>query len=395
MHVDQTLEWHKLTSQSPWFVATSVPYLQERIFFEGLAMSEETKHLVYIWSDQHKAYWRPKAQGYTAREVEAGVWPRQEAVAMTKHCGPEKKIGFFPAAATPEAALAREKWTKSRSDDGDMQLLRQDTFAGAFRIRWDPAPEGSFDGPLGWLLSDRPSMAHEWLVERKQSSEWGLPSYEVTLDDAVSHCDGLISHYHELQKLDRRKLDLKGSETPWGACEEAVSYGEGVISYSTARHGGFWVSPERQAKMPPALYRDTQWYEEDCEQALVTLSFQELFTSYEISAAEETLKRYFPDRWERHYGQLLEDDHAQNEILEMSKHDLEPLLVMSAVEDPNDPSMVRVVAALNGDPSGGTRVFLVPAQEFDCHEDENFIVDPDRHEEVDADLEPDSGPRLN
>ena len=49
---------------------------------------------VRIWSSEHKAYWRPKCQGYTIHPEVAGVYQFEEAWLATKHCGPEKKIKF-------------------------------------------------------------------------------------------------------------------------------------------------------------------------------------------------------------------------------------------------------------------------------------------------------------
>jgi hypothetical protein len=49
---------------------------------------------VRIWSEEHRAYWRPKGCGYTGERTEAGDWVSQDAFAMTCHCGPEKRIWF-------------------------------------------------------------------------------------------------------------------------------------------------------------------------------------------------------------------------------------------------------------------------------------------------------------
>lgn len=51
-----------------------------------------------IWSEEHRAYYRPKGQGYVgecagARDG-AGVWKFEDALANTKHCDPSKEIHF-------------------------------------------------------------------------------------------------------------------------------------------------------------------------------------------------------------------------------------------------------------------------------------------------------------
>lgn len=53
---------------------------------------------VRIWSGEHKAYWRPKANGYTPDGLEAGVWLFKDAWDKTKHCDASKKIEFRIAA---------------------------------------------------------------------------------------------------------------------------------------------------------------------------------------------------------------------------------------------------------------------------------------------------------
>lgn len=52
---------------------------------------------VVIWSAEHCAWWRPKAQGYTINDDEAGIYDFADAYERTKHCGPEKRIMFYEA----------------------------------------------------------------------------------------------------------------------------------------------------------------------------------------------------------------------------------------------------------------------------------------------------------
>lgn len=35
-----------------------------------------------IWSNEHRAWWRPKSQGYTVRTQAAGRYTREEAIAI-------------------------------------------------------------------------------------------------------------------------------------------------------------------------------------------------------------------------------------------------------------------------------------------------------------------------
>jgi hypothetical protein len=75
--------------------------------------------------------------------------------------------------------------------------------------------------------------------------------------------------------------------TPWGPAQLATTYGEGVMFYSTAGHGGFHLSPERLATMPKPLdavgtFAGPGWYEEDCDSALVIIAFPDLFSDSEL-----------------------------------------------------------------------------------------------------------------
>lgn len=61
------------------------------------------QELVWIWSGEHSAYWRPDASGYTVYPHVAGVYSRAEAESLTSHCGPEKKIELRPVARDQSA----------------------------------------------------------------------------------------------------------------------------------------------------------------------------------------------------------------------------------------------------------------------------------------------------
>lgn len=58
-------------------------------------MSEDPTSCV-IWSGEHRAYWRANASGYTTILEAAGIYNRDDALAVTGGCGPEKKIEIRP-----------------------------------------------------------------------------------------------------------------------------------------------------------------------------------------------------------------------------------------------------------------------------------------------------------
>ena len=51
-------------------------------------------HQVRIWSDEHRAWWRPDAHGYTTVEAKAWVTTFDRAFLVSRHAGPEKGITY-------------------------------------------------------------------------------------------------------------------------------------------------------------------------------------------------------------------------------------------------------------------------------------------------------------
>jgi hypothetical protein len=53
--------------------------------------------MVFIYSNEHDAYWQPEGCGYTSDGLEAGVFTFEDAWRRTNHCGPEKRIEYRKA----------------------------------------------------------------------------------------------------------------------------------------------------------------------------------------------------------------------------------------------------------------------------------------------------------
>jgi hypothetical protein len=61
-------------------------------------------------------------------------------------------------------------------------------------------------------------------------------------------------HHQERRRLGRR--DIPGAaHTPWGPSQGGTVYAEGVTAHSTAGHGGFKLSAERNRKVHPDAAR--------------------------------------------------------------------------------------------------------------------------------------------
>ena len=77
--------------------------------------------------------------------------------------------------------------------------------------------------------------------------------------------------------------------TPWGETQSTAAIAPGIISCSTASHGGFFVDADRFAAMPPQYQalvypcmaiNGGAWFEEDSAWVAVVLSFPYEFESY-------------------------------------------------------------------------------------------------------------------
>jgi hypothetical protein len=70
--------------------------------------------------------------------------------------------------------------------------------------------------------------------------------------------------------------------TPWGPSQGATVYAEGIVSHTTAGHGGFKLSNDRNGKIHVMLRCAGGWYDEGAAWAAVALAYPEHL--YEIRA---------------------------------------------------------------------------------------------------------------
>ncbi|WKL23720.1 hypothetical protein QYR00_24810 (plasmid) [Agrobacterium tumefaciens] len=222
------------------------------------------------------------------------------------------------------------------------------------------------------------------------------PLAELTRADFIGH-DGRVAdetefrmrvvetagHKRDLAALNRVQTRMSAS-TPWGASQMAVVYSNGVIAYSTAGHGGFHLAADRNAKIHPLLRKDTPWYEEDCEWAIVAFSFPELFTGHERSTAEKTIRNTWPHAWEAIHGcELAEGESWAKDRRAFDECHAADHVVISAIFSDQYPGMTEVVAIVGCDRSAAKdeRRFLVPSDEYAGRGQFGFVIDPARHAE--------------
>lgn len=176
------------------------------------------------------------------------------------------------------------------------------------------------------------------------------------------------------------------TNTPWGPAQDSKQHAVGIMEYSCAGHGGFHVTAKRLAQMPEYFRNKDGWYEEDCEYAMVVLSFPDVFTAEMSGFAKDSLRSYYPDQYEAHFGVVLQPGESREKDDRAFKAaTVDKYVVTSACGSwaKNVPEgMVGVTAARGRD--GDQKRFLVPDAEYNAR---HFVVDPTRHEEVQTDFQ--------
>lgn len=102
--------------------------------------------------------------------------------------------------------------------------------------------------------------------------------------------------------------------TPWGPIQTHHKIAEGVVTVSTASHGGIWLSKERTKELPDHYksYAGTHWHEED-EDGGIVLQYLGL-----LSLIEEPIKLDITE-WDIQLGRKSRKD-AWDFPLEWYKH---------------------------------------------------------------------------
>jgi hypothetical protein len=187
-------------------------------------------------------------------------------------------------------------------------------------------------------------------------------------------------HFAEKRALGRRDIP-GGAPTPWGPSQDGTVYAEGVTAHSTAGHGGFKLSAERNSKVPPMLRAAGGWYEEDECWAIVAITFPQLFTALERRHAGQTIKDSWPDAWEAIFGTILGPGQSRRKDQRTfeAEHAAD-WIVVSAITSELHKGFVECLATLGGQRGPGTeeRRFLVPADEYDIGRF-GFVINPHRH----------------
>lgn len=265
----------------------------------------------------------------------------------------------FPEAAEVEFGRSTEGFPVARVADAGFAML--------------PAHDGGHYLATGWRIA-RP------LAEWRRSDFFGhsgsLGNEAAFRAKVLEHAE----HLREKRALGRTEIRSR-SQTPWGVSQGATVYAEGVESHSTAGHGGFKLSFQRNRKVHALLRAEVGWYEEDCAWAIVAITFPDLFTGFERRCAERSVKDSWPDAWETIFGVLL----GPGESYEKDRRAFHEAhagdwIVVSAIASGHQQGFVECVATPGSRRGAGTeeRRFLVPADEYAVGRF-GFVIDPSRH----------------
>lgn len=179
-------------------------------------------------------------------------------------------------------------------------------------------------------------------------------------------------------------------KTPWGPSQNIKDLAPGIQEVSTRSHGGYKLDRKRNAQVPEVFRQPGGWYEEDCDYAIVVLMFPDAFKEEPALAqkredARQSLRDYYPDEYTTAFGEVIPTQDSwvlrERAALEAARG---KLIVMAAWGDwnPGVPTgMVGVVARVDGK-QPPDRWFLVPAGEYTKENRMCFVIDPERHKEV-------------
>lgn len=224
-----------------------------------------------------------------------------------------------------------------------------------------------------------------WRIARPES-EWTREDFYghggELADEMTFRAKVLENAEHQQEKRALGRKDIHSSaNTPWGPSQGAAVYAEGVTAYSTAGHGGFKLSAERNRKVHPMLRAAGGYYEEDECWAIVAFTFPHLFTALERRHAERTMKDSFPDAWEAITGSILApgESHTKDRRAFEAEHATD-WIVVSAIASEQVKGFVECIATPGSKRGAGTeeRRFLVKAADYDIGRF-GFVIDPDRH----------------
>lgn len=185
-----------------------------------------------------------------------------------------------------------------------------------------------------------------------------------------------------------RNEEDRTMRTPWGKAQSIYPKAEGIVRVITAGHGGYKLDRKRNAAVHEAWRKAGGWYEEDCEWAIVVLTFPQYFTEADIADAKFTAKNWFPEEYTKVTGEAVPTEESltlrERAAREVHKGKWQTVSAYGSWHKDVPEGKVGVCAKIDGRyGQGESKYFLVPAEEYEAFKGPiGFIVDPERHPEV-------------
>jgi hypothetical protein len=175
----------------------------------------------------------------------------------------------------------------------------------------------------------------------------------------------------------------KGGHSPWGPIQTCTFVADGITVVSTASHGGYYLAPEQNEKVPAPLRQANGWYEEDCEWAAVAFTFPDLFPAGGVESAHSTLKHWYPDQYAQATGATVRVEESLTlQRREFEERTANEFVVCSAFGDWQagvPKGMVGVYARKAS--TGEVTWALVPEGEYQGRLRQGFVLN-DSHERI-------------
>lgn len=255
-------------------------------------------------------------------------------------------------------------------------------------------------GPVAHFLKDA-ARFHRGTLEKLAAEAPAMPEYAQVIESCLAHnrcqrTDQPAAALPERSDITPPITHHMMHSSPWGKVDGHTPFGDlGLYHHSTAGHGGIYVPDEMLRRMPKP-YRDANgyagrnWFEEDCEWALVALSFPSGLSEKQIESATRTVKNWYPHAYMAVTGETLTPEDS-SELRNERDQELakDKYVVVSAWGHGNDAThgrcavpngMVGCFAVIGGRHERGgydestARYFLVPDAEYQTRGSFGFIM---------------------
>ncbi|AQT47986.1 DUF7007 domain-containing protein [Bartonella choladocola] len=274
---------------------------------------------------------------------------------------------------SPNTQTVDDEITKGRSSDGhNLYRLGSDTY-----LIDESNPEQTIIYYKWFCTTDFKDLHRTQFSNR---------SYEFNSEqDLTLALEKRGHHLKQVRGLNRKMCFQSFGSTPWGAVQNATSYGNAdIVRLDTASHGGFKISPSLNKQIPAQVRNNNGFYEEDCEWAIVATVFPQWFTDYENQLAESKIRDSYPDYWETlHNRKLQPGESYERDKSAFNDQHAGNYVVISAISSSYVENMVEVIATLGGVREHDTpeKRFLVPTNEYRNRGEFGFIIDLNKHDE--------------